>query len=87
MKDVRITNAQADRAATLLQEAAEARNKTWLGRSTVRTFTSGTHFELTDSPLDVLQAVQNKTQSANNNRTLLLPGEPRNYSATLEVRW
>ena len=32
------TTTQADRAATLLQEAIEARNKTWLGRSTVRTF-------------------------------------------------
>jgi type VI secretion system secreted protein VgrG len=65
------TSAQADRAATLLQESLEARNKTWLGRSTVRTFTSGTHFELTDSPLDALQSLNNKTQSANNSRFLL----------------
>jgi type VI secretion system secreted protein VgrG len=65
------TSAQADRAATLLQESLEARNKTWLGRSTVRTFTSGSTFELTDSPLDALQALNNKTQTANNNRFLL----------------
>jgi type VI secretion system secreted protein VgrG len=65
------TSAQADRAATLLQESIEARNKTWLGRSTVRTFTSGTHFELTDSPLDALQGLQNKTQSANSSRFLI----------------
>ena len=51
------TSTQASRAATLLQEAIEARNKTWLGRGTVRTFTAGTTFELTDSPLDALDAL------------------------------
>ncbi len=44
----------AQRAATLLQEAIEARNKTWLGRSTVRTFAAGSSFNLTESPLDRL---------------------------------
>ena len=47
----------------MLQEAIEARNKTWLGRGTVRTFTAGTTFELTDSPLDALDALG---QSASN---------------------
>ena len=51
------TTAQAQRAATLLQEAIEARNKTWLGRSTVRTFAPGTTFQLTESPLDALDAL------------------------------
>ena len=54
----------ADHAATLLQESIESRNKTWLGRGTVRTFSTGTQFELTDSPLNALQALQTKTQAA-----------------------
>ena len=32
--------------------AHEARHKTWLGRSTVRSFSAGQHFKLQDSPLD-----------------------------------
>jgi type VI secretion system secreted protein VgrG len=48
------STAQAERAATLLQEAIESRNKTWLGRSTVRTFAAGSSFELTQSTLDAL---------------------------------
>ena len=51
------TTGQADRAATLLQEAIEARNKTWLGRSTVRTFRPGSTFDLTESTLDVLASL------------------------------
>ncbi len=43
---------QAARAATLAQEAIEVRNKSWLGRSTVRTLQPGRTFTLTDSPLD-----------------------------------
>lgn len=46
------TSAQAERAATLLQEAVEVRNKSWIGRSTVRTLRPGRTFNLTDSPLD-----------------------------------
>ena len=45
---------QAARAATLAQEAIEVRNKSWLGRSTVRTLQPGRTFTLTDSPLDEL---------------------------------
>ena len=41
----------------MLQEAIETRNKTWLGRSTVRTFRSGTTFRLTESTLDALQSL------------------------------
>jgi type VI secretion system secreted protein VgrG len=44
-------SAQAQRAATLVQESLEARHKTWLGRSTVRSFTAGTHFTLTQSDI------------------------------------
>ena len=43
---------QAQRAATLGQEAIEVRNKKWLGRSTVRTLQPGHSFTLIDSPLD-----------------------------------
>lgn len=47
---------QAQRAATLAQEAIEVRNKSWLGRSTVRSLQPGRTFTLTDSPLDGLVA-------------------------------
>ena len=70
------TTAQAQRAATLLQEAIEARNKTWLGRSTVRTFAPGTTFQLTESPLDALDALgqgkgQGQTHGKDKRRFLL----------------
>lgn len=39
----------ADRAATLLQETLEARNKTGFGQSTVRPFRAGTTFQLMQS--------------------------------------
>ena len=58
------TSTQASRAATLLREAIEARNKTWLGRGTVRTFTTGTTFELTDSPLDALDGFSTQVPSS-----------------------
>ena len=71
------SSAQAERAARLQQEALEARHKLWLGRSTVRSFTAGTRFQLTDSTLDVLgelrQALgasgedQNSDQAPNQN--------------------
>ncbi|MBA3597386.1 MAG: type VI secretion system tip protein VgrG [Methylibium sp.] len=51
------TPVQAQCAATLSQEAIEARNKTWLGCATVRSFTAGTSFELTGSPLDTLASL------------------------------
>ena len=40
-----------------MQESIEARNKTWLGRSTVRTFRPGSNFDLTESTLDVLASL------------------------------
>ena len=46
------STAQADRAGVLQQEAVEARNKTWLGRSTVRTLAAGNRFKLVDGPLE-----------------------------------
>ena len=51
--------AQAERAATLRQEAVEVRNKSWIGRSTVRTLQPGRTFTLTDSPLDAMGAATN----------------------------
>ena len=44
----------ADRAGVLAQEAIEARHKTWLGRSTVRTLRAGNRFTLTQAPLPAL---------------------------------
>lgn len=44
--------AEAERYARLHQEAHEARNKTWLGQSTVRTLRSGTRFMLSQGPLE-----------------------------------
>lgn len=46
--------AAAEHRATLIQQSFEARNKTWLGRSTVRSLRPGTCFELTNSMLDAL---------------------------------
>ncbi|MFZ6648933.1 type VI secretion system Vgr family protein [Undibacterium sp. TJN25] len=43
---------EAQRYARLHQEAHEARNKTWLARSTVRTLRPGTRFTLTQGPLE-----------------------------------
>jgi uncharacterized protein involved in type VI secretion and phage assembly len=45
---------QLQRSLTLAQQAIEARHKTWLGRSVVRSFSAGQRFALTDSPLDAL---------------------------------
>src|SRR5690606_35294524 len=48
------TQAQADRAALLRQQAHECRWEQWLGRSNVRTLACGTHFAVTQSTLDEL---------------------------------
>ncbi|MGQ0599855.1 type VI secretion system Vgr family protein [Aquabacterium sp.] len=48
--------AEAQFAATRLQEAHEARYKTWLGRGTVRSLRAGTWFAVTQSTLDPLSA-------------------------------
>lgn len=47
----------ADRHARLMMEAAEARNKRWLGRSTVRSLRAGARFSLTVQARDQLQVV------------------------------
>ena len=52
-------SAQADRAGVLRQEAVEARNKTWLGRSTVRTLGAGQRFKLNDGPLEGIGGLSN----------------------------
>ncbi len=44
--------------ATCRQQAFEARHKTWLGRSTVRSLRAGEHFALTQSTLDALAELQ-----------------------------
>ena len=46
------TSGHADRAARLLREAAEARNKTWQGSGTVRTLRPGAAFALSGTPLN-----------------------------------
>lgn len=49
--------AEASFMATLLQEAHEARHKTWLGRGSVRTLRAGTWARITQSTLDPLAAL------------------------------
>jgi type VI secretion system secreted protein VgrG len=48
------TAAQLQHVATLRQQAFEHCNKTWLGRSNLRSLRAGEWFTLTDSPLDAL---------------------------------
>lgn len=70
--DYRFANeADAQRAMTLAQEALEARHKTWIGRSTVRTFGAGTQFQLTQSTLDVLASLKNGQHTQDQTRFLL----------------
>ncbi len=61
----------AQRAMTLAQQALEARHKTWLGRSTVRTFGAGAQFQLTQSTLDVLAALSGGGSGSDQTRFLL----------------
>lgn len=61
----------AQRAMTLAQQALEARHKTWLGRSTVRTFGAGSQFQLTQSTLDVLAALSGGSSGSDQTRFLL----------------
>jgi type VI secretion system secreted protein VgrG len=44
---------KADRAMVLAQQALEARHKTFLGRSTVRSFCAGQQLKISESPLDL----------------------------------
>ncbi|HEX3140210.1 MAG TPA: type VI secretion system tip protein VgrG, partial [Rhizobacter sp.] len=48
------TSSQALHRATCQQQAFEARNKTWIARSTVRSLRAGQWFSLTQSTLDAL---------------------------------
>jgi len=48
------TSSQAQHRATCHQQAFEARNKTWVARSTVRSLRAGEWFTLTQSTLDAL---------------------------------
>jgi type VI secretion system secreted protein VgrG len=45
------TQAQADRHALLLQQGHECRWERWFGRSSVRTFSTGLHFAITQSTI------------------------------------
>jgi len=54
----------AERAAELMMQSLEARHKRWLGRGTVRSFSAGTRFELTQSTLDNLAALAEQAQDA-----------------------
>jgi type VI secretion system secreted protein VgrG len=54
----RCTRAELQHRATCQQQAHEARHKTWLGRSTVRSLRAGEHFALTQSTLDALSELQ-----------------------------
>ena len=56
---------QAQRSTTLAQEALEARHKTWIGRSTVRSFNPGTHFLLTQSDMSLLDQLQGDVPASN----------------------
>jgi len=47
----------AERAAELMLQSDEARMKSWVGQGTVRSFQSGTRFELTQSLLDALSSL------------------------------
>ncbi|KQP12463.1 hypothetical protein, partial [Pseudorhodoferax sp. Leaf267] len=49
-------DSKAERAATLAQQAIEARHKRWQGRARVRTFTAGQWFQLAGSDLQALDA-------------------------------
>lgn len=63
----------AQRAMTMAQQALEARHKSWLGRSTVRTFTAGTQFRLKGSTLDTLQRLaKSNSDSPERDRFVLL---------------
>ena len=50
-------SARAQRGAELMLQTLEARQKSWLGRGTVRSFTVGRSFALTQSDLDVLASL------------------------------
>jgi type VI secretion system secreted protein VgrG len=52
------TSAELQHRAVCRQQAFEARHKTWLGRSTVRSLRAGEHFGLTQSTLDALSELQ-----------------------------
>lgn len=64
-------DADAQRAMTMAQQALEARHKTWIGRSTVRTLGAGQQFQLTQSTLDVLASLKSGQDAQDQTRFLL----------------
>ena len=63
--------ADAQRAMTMAQQALEARHKTWIGRSTVRSLGAGSQLQLTQSTLDVLASLSGGGSGADQTRFLL----------------
>lgn len=63
--------AQLERSLHLQQQAHEARHKTWFGHGTVRTFTAGQCFRLTDSELDAAELRPQPAGAAGGHRFLL----------------
>jgi type VI secretion system secreted protein VgrG len=57
--------AQAQRTATHIAQALEARHKTFFGRSTVRSFGAGAHFTLADSDMQLLDEIEQDDDSNN----------------------
>lgn len=68
---IHANDADAQRAMMLRAQAQEARYKTWLGRSTVRTFSPGHQFQLTHSTLDVTAALIGGKDAKDQTRFLL----------------
>lgn len=64
-------DADAQRAMTMAQQALEARHKTWIGRSTVRTLGAGHQFQLTQSTLDVLASLKSGQDAQDQTRFLV----------------
>ncbi|HYR26503.1 MAG TPA: type VI secretion system Vgr family protein, partial [Aquabacterium sp.] len=79
--------AEAQFAATRLQEAHEARYKTWMGHGTVRTLRAGTWAAITQSTLDPLAAQglqdDDKTFFFTRVRALGLNNLPKDVSETI----
>lgn len=82
---------QRQHAATLVQEAVEARNKIWLGRSTVRSLCAGERFVLTQSVLDALESFGKKAADREfvvvKVLSLGINNMPRELSEAIGAKW
>ncbi|WP_078121034.1 type VI secretion system Vgr family protein [Thiosocius teredinicola] len=66
------TRGEADRYLRLAMQAREARYKSFFGRGSVRTFRPGFAFDLSESPLDLLEEGEQAGQDTGDNRRFLL---------------